>query len=153
MKLRLTDLLWGGRGKPEPGGTPGCSARKRTHISSNKKRVLWKDMKEAVMRILLWEARITSKFNLMIKSEEVNSLSVSSHLGIVEFVTLDECFQTLFVHRKVENNERVYLVGFLCGLNEVIHMKHLEHCLTHRRRSITISFYHDLTSRQLFTFL
>lgn len=33
-----------------------------------------------------------------------------------------------------------------------MHVKHSKHCLTHSRRSMTISLYYDLASRQLFPF-
>lgn len=94
------------------------------------------------------------RFKLIIQSEKVRSLSMSSYLGIAEFWTLvkllsvsGSCLPIL----KMGNNEGIYPVELLCRLNEAIHLKHLEHCSTHNKRSITITLYYNLARRQLFT--
>lgn len=155
---RLTDLLWGGKRKPEfcsvPEGTFGCREHKPTQTSSNKKRrVLGRDMREACGNPTVGSQE-HFRFNLMIQSEGVRSLSVSSHLGIAECVTLVKLLSVsgfCLPIWKIGNSESVYPVGLLCRLNEVIQLKHLEHCLIHSKRSITIRLYYNLASRQLLT--
>lgn len=94
------------------------------------------------------------RFKLIIQSEKVRSLSMISYLGIAEFLTLvkllsvsGSCLPIL----KIGNNESIYPVELLCRLNEAIHLKHLEHCSTYNKRSVTITLYYNLARRQLFT--
>lgn len=94
------------------------------------------------------------RFNLMIQSEGVRSPSMSLHLDIAECVTLvklPSVSGSCLPIWKIGNNESTCPVGLLCGLNEVIHIKHLEHCPIHSTMFINISLYYNVASGQLLT--